>query len=258
MGDMSTIVLSAFSACVLCLLCTVLKRRNIKLILELEYYLECQEYRKLAEPIRAINKSFTPVQKREIELDFIRSWSNKQTEFEEIIQQEHFLLEEKDVLEKQTLIGTLDPNEEAFLAQITKDLKQVKPRVWKIRQNLADMRPKGSFGSWLLEFSMVPNDLRWEEERFECSLRLGCCERGCGCCEKPRKGRAGQTLEPFERSHCMYYVMWLLYLMERISSLEALIRRTRMREDNWIFQTTQLLLSRIVAGLISDLLFSRL
>lgn len=56
----------------------------------------------------------------------------------------------------------------------------------------------------------------------------------------------------------LYYVMWLLYLMERISSLEALIRRTRMREDNWIFQTTQLLLSRIVAGLISDLLFSRL
>lgn len=123
-------------------------------------------------------------------------------EFEEILQQELSLLEEKDALEKQALIGTLGPDEKASLAQITKDLKQVQPRAWKIRQSLADKRPKGSLGSWLLEFFMVPNDERWEEERFECSLRLGCCERGCGCCEKPRKGRAGQTSEPLERSHC--------------------------------------------------------
>ena len=53
-----------------------MKRQKINLVWKLECYLEEQGYRKLVKPIRAVNKAFTPPEKKEIELQLIEAWND--------------------------------------------------------------------------------------------------------------------------------------------------------------------------------------
>ena len=204
MNLISTLIPGAFLAAFLCLVCIVMKRQKINLIWKLECYLEEQGYRKLVKPIRAVNKAFTPPEKKEIELQLIEAWNDCQRELYEIVQREIYLLEERDALEKQALISNLRPDEEASLTQIKDNLMQVKPCLWKNSQRFVYIKSLLGRGSWLLEFEMLPLEEEWASDKSDCALGMGCCGRDCGCCERPRKGREGQH-HSFNRaiySHC--------------------------------------------------------
>lgn len=204
MNVMLTLIPSAFLAAFLCLVCIVIKKQQINLIWELEYYCEKQGYRKLAKLIRVVNKTFTPPEQKEIELELIESWNDCRREMHEILQHEIYLLEERDVLEKQALTSNLSPDEEAWLIQIKYDLMQVKPCLWKNSQRFVHTKSCFGTGSWLLEFQMLSPEEEWETGQHDCAIRSGCCARVCGCCERPRKGNKGQhhSFNRVNYTHC--------------------------------------------------------
>lgn len=61
------------------------------------------------------------------------------------------------------------------------------------RAKLAGQIPNS--GPWVMSYiarrAIYLED--WRENRKYCYLRGGCCERGCGCCRKPRRTDAGKT-----------------------------------------------------------------
>lgn len=204
MNVMSTLIPGAFLAAFLCLVCIVIKRLQINLVWELECYLEERGYKKLVKPIRAVNKAFTPPELKEIELQLIESWNDCRRELQEILQREIYLLEERDALKKQACTSNLSRDEKASLTQIKYDLTQVKPHLWKNSQRFVYVKSHLGIGSWLLEFERLSPEEEWESGQHDCAIRLGCCGRDCGCCERPRKGREGQhpSFDRTDYSHC--------------------------------------------------------
>lgn len=79
----------------------VCEQQQINPIWELEYYLfKGQKCQPLAKIVRAVNRSFTPENIKQIELSLIRRANASTNKFHEILQKEIYLLEEKDTLEK--------------------------------------------------------------------------------------------------------------------------------------------------------------
>lgn len=101
---MLKMILNLISAALLALIYFVCKKQHINPIWELEYYLfKCQKYRTLAKIVRAVNRSFTSAEKRQIQLDLIGGAKANIKEFHEILQREIYLLEEQDALKKKAL-----------------------------------------------------------------------------------------------------------------------------------------------------------
>ena len=203
---MLKMILNLISVALLALIYFVCEKQQINPIWELEYYLfKCQKYRTLAKVVRAVNRSFTSAERRQIQLDLIGCARTNIKEFHEILQREIYLLEEQDALKKKALYTRLDQDEDTLLKKIAKDLKQTKPRLWANAKEFDDLAQRGFGGSWTFEFDCTREytDGTWRRHRKSCIRRLGCCARTCGCCEMPRRARGGpQTLTYPYRSHC--------------------------------------------------------
>ena len=152
MNLMSTLILGAFLAAFLCLVCIVIKRRRINLGRELEYYLGKQGYRRLVKPIHAVNKQVTLPEQKKTELKLIDPWNDCRRELRENLRHEIHLLEEKKSLQRKAVTGDLSRFEEALLRQIKQELLQAKPRIWEISQRFVLTSYHWGAGSWLLEF----------------------------------------------------------------------------------------------------------
>lgn len=153
---MFTLLLSAFPAALLGLTCFVIKRQRINLVWELDRYLGNQGYRKLIKPVRAINRAFTPRERMEREIKFIRDWAQKRKEMERVLQREIYLLQEKDALDAARRDSLSADEKTASLSKIEGDLGQIKPQLWKNAQDLVGIRSRPEHGSWILEF-MLPS-----------------------------------------------------------------------------------------------------
>lgn len=74
-----------------------------------------------------------------------------------------------------------------FLKQFRWDVRQYLPEIPRITKVLVD----------------IQNGKRWEATRKDCIARGGCCERGCGCCERPRQTSKDQENRATTAlSHC--------------------------------------------------------
>ena len=147
-------------------------------------------------PIRALNKSLTPAEEKEKQLDRVRSWEDSLKKYDEMIQREIYLLDEKELLEERDTHGDgLMLGERVVLDRIKRELSTIRPRLRTIGQKFSPLRFEGASGSWTLEYSTEPHKKRWKEEEITCSVSFGCCARGCGCCKKPRLGRGGRREE---------------------------------------------------------------
>lgn len=159
----------------------------------------------MAKIVRAVNRSFTSAEKRQIQLDLIGGAKANIKEFHEILQREIYLLEEQDALKEKALYPGLDQDEDTLLKRIAKDLKQTKVRLWTNAKEFDDLAQRGFGGSRTFEFDCTREYTNgaWNKHQQSCIRRLGCCVRTCGCCEKPRRARGGQqTLTYPYRSHC--------------------------------------------------------
>ena len=199
---MFTLLLSAFPAALLGLTCFVIKRQRINLVWELECYLGNRGYRKLIKPVRAINRAFTPRERMEREIKFIRDWAQKRKEMERVFQREIYLLQEKDALDAARRDSLSADEKTASLSKIEGDLGQIKPQLWKNAQDLVEIRSRPEHGSWILEFMLPSDDEEWERKQYRCAVGLGCCARGCGCCKKGRRRHAGQSVRNNVATHC--------------------------------------------------------
>lgn len=202
LSAVSTVLLVSF----LILVYIVVKRLDINLIWELEYYLEVNNYQAPTKLVRSVNKAFASQEEKQKQLDLIHSCQANEKKFHETVQQEIYLLENKDLLErKKADNGRLVQDDEALLAKIKHNLRQVRPRLWANAQEFDDIGSQWVHGPWTLEFECesLADDM-WEKHQLSCQRRLACCARRCGCCTKPRKGPAGQNqvLESDELSHC--------------------------------------------------------
>lgn len=199
---MLTLLLGTFFVALLSLTCFVMKRRRINLVWELELYLGDRGYRKLIKPVRAVNRAFTRREKMEREFKFIRDWARKQKEIEAVLQQEIYLLEEKDALDAAKR-DSLSPDEKtALLSKIEGDLGQIKPQLWKKAQDMVEIKSRPGNGSWILGFLLSSDNKEWERKIHYCASGLGCCARGCGCCKEGQRRHAGQSVRYDVATHC--------------------------------------------------------
>ena len=188
--------LLCFSALTLNLVVLIVTNLEMNICLEIERFLTHRGFQTLVIPIRALNKSLTPAEEKQKQLDCVRSWEDNLKKYEETLQREIYLLDEKEILEeKNRLSGDLNAGERASLARTKMELACIKPRLWIIGQKFSQLRLEGASGSWTLEYSTEPLDKKWKKDRILCDLTLGCCSRGCGCCKKHRRGRGGRREE---------------------------------------------------------------
>lgn len=194
-----------FFALALYLVIVVVANLETNIFFEIERFFAYQGLQILVIPIRALNKSLTPVEEKEKQLDRVRSWEGNLKKYDEMIQQEIYLLDEKELLEERDTHGDgLTPGERVVLDRIRRELNTIRPRLRKIGQKFSQLRLEGASGSWTLEYSTVPLEKKWKEEEVICRVSFGCCARGCGCCKKPRLGRGGRREELYVSvpTHC--------------------------------------------------------
>ena len=180
----------------LILVYTVVKRLDTNLIWELEYYLELNNYQAPTKLVRIVNKAFASQEEKQKQLDLIHSCQANEQKYHETVQQEIYLLESKAVLERKKADKRfLAQDDEALLANIKHNLRQVRPRLWANAQEFDEISSQWVRGPWTTEFECERDlaDDMWEKHRLSCQRRLACCARRCGCCTKPRKGPAGQN-----------------------------------------------------------------
>ena len=83
-----TVLLASF----LNLVYIVVKRLDINLIWELEYYLEMNNYQAPTKLVRAVNKAFASQEEKQKQLDMIHSRQTNEKKYHETVQQEIYLL----------------------------------------------------------------------------------------------------------------------------------------------------------------------
>lgn len=159
----------------------------------------------LLRPVRSYNRAVASQTDRKVQFELIREWGANVQKRNEIQQRELYLLDERDILvERRNPVGSINPDDEARLQVITKQLSEIRPRLWESAQIFTRLRQRWLTGSWTLEVGALTSKQRWREELVECEQKLGCCARDCGCCTRPRQGRNGrrQLLDPWAKSHC--------------------------------------------------------
>lgn len=168
------------------LICIILERQQINLVWELKYYLEREDHPTLAKIIRAVKKPFTPEERKQKQLHLIASAQANIEEFHWILPRELYLLEEKSILVKQKVVNNgLSPEDTASLEGLKKDLRQIKPNLWRNVQEFDDIFISHWFrSSWTLECECkrLVSDEIWKDGQLHCRRRLGCCGCGYGCC----------------------------------------------------------------------------
>ena len=117
--------------------------------------------------IRALNKSLTPAEEKEKQLDRVRSWEDSLKKYDEMIQREIYLLDEKELLEERDTHGDgLMLGERVVLDRIKRELSTIRPRLRTIGQKFSPLRFEGASGSWTLEYSTEPRKETWKEEEI--------------------------------------------------------------------------------------------
>ncbi|OJJ78457.1 uncharacterized protein ASPGLDRAFT_53636, partial [Aspergillus glaucus CBS 516.65] len=115
-------------------------RRRINPLWCLERFLHRWGFQNLVKPIRAINKSFTSEKTKQREKEQIRAWRLVVQEYEEILQLELHLLDEKEELEeKMELPGGLTSGQEAALEKVNKGIGGIRPKLWQNGQQFVDL-----------------------------------------------------------------------------------------------------------------------
>ena len=156
-----------FSALTLNLVVLIVTNLEMNICLEIERFLTHRGFQTLVIPIRALNKSLTPAEEKQKQLDCVRSWEDNLKKYEETLQREIYLLDEKEILEeKNRLSGDLNAGERASLARTKMELACIKPRLWIIGQKFSQLRLEGASGSWTLEYSTEPRKETWKEEEI--------------------------------------------------------------------------------------------
>ena len=118
-------------------------------------------------PIHALNKSLTPAEEKEKQLDRVRSWEDSLKKYDEMIQREIYLLDEKELLEERDTHGDgLMLGESVVLDRIKREPSTIGPRLWTIGQKFSQLRLEGASGSWTLEYSTEPRKETWKEEEI--------------------------------------------------------------------------------------------
>ena len=118
-------------------------------------------------PIHALNKSLTPAEEKEKQLDRVRSWEDSLKKYDEMIQREIYLLDEKELLEERDTHGDgLMLGERVVLDRIKREPSTIGPRLWTIGQKFSQLRLEGASGSWTLEYSTEPRKETWKEEEI--------------------------------------------------------------------------------------------
>ena len=159
--------LLCFSALTLNLVVLIVTNLEMNICLEIERFLTHRGFQTLVIPIRALNKSLTPAEEKEKQLDRVRSWEDSLKKYDEMIQREIYLLDEKELLEERDTHGDgLMLGESVVLDRIKREPSTIGPRLWTIGQKFSQLRLEGASGSWTLEYSTEPRKETWKEEEI--------------------------------------------------------------------------------------------
>ncbi|OJJ31999.1 hypothetical protein ASPWEDRAFT_71351 [Aspergillus wentii DTO 134E9] len=126
----------------------------------------------------------------------IKSWIANNQEFDAFLQREVYLLENREMLKPKAASGSLSQNQEKLLGKIEGELKQRKRHLWTTCQGFSKLQSGITRGVYIEEFcrqiKTAEQTRKWSIDRRACQLRQDCCDRGCGCCKRPRRA-PGQT-----------------------------------------------------------------
>lgn len=177
---------------------------NISLLEEAEDYLHSSRWFKLEETVRTLAMLFTSDKDKKRQLDYIDTHKTFEKRVNSIIQQELYLLDERDNLDVKSLSGTLTAEEELYLQEVEKELEGIGNNHWAVHQVFSSLYPQRPRGAWVREYWNLGEDELWEKQSTSCQEKGGCCARSCGCCKEPRRalnGHGGRSNSDKEM-HC--------------------------------------------------------
>ncbi|KAI9931129.1 hypothetical protein MW887_010786 [Aspergillus wentii] len=160
----------------------------------------------LSSLIRGFIRLFTSDKQAQRQREYLKQWHSLTWQFDEIVQREIFLLEQRVKL--RDFIHDEGPSDERNerVCMIDDELKEMKPRLFENAQQFAELRSQNPGGILVKQYARLSELERWRLHQKECSDRLGCCARRCGCCETPRRCPANQrrrmSVERTGPSHC--------------------------------------------------------
>ena len=105
LGTILSAVSTALLVLFLILVFIVVKGLDTSLLWELEYHLELNSYQAPTKLVRTMNKAFASQEEKQKQLGLIHSCQTNEKKFHETLQQEIYLLENKDLLERKKQTG---------------------------------------------------------------------------------------------------------------------------------------------------------
>jgi hypothetical protein len=155
----------------------------------------------LAMVLCIVSKLFCSKKTEERDYRWMQKWARQCKKRNRLLQREVYLLEEMDKLRLHPIFDSSEPEQkassESLSSSLQESLNQTAQELWLYKQAcdwlVDDLRYRGPWAlGRAIKLSQSP-DGPWYMERIRCKIRGGCCERECGCCEKPRRTMAGKT-----------------------------------------------------------------
>ncbi|PWY73871.1 hypothetical protein BO94DRAFT_549839 [Aspergillus sclerotioniger CBS 115572] len=180
----------------------ILWRAGYDVPLEIYELLYRNGWGRFAGPLLIISMAFTPdASEREQKVWIYKMWHVLDEE-DRAKQKAFWLLAEEDTLANNVEI-LHDPELQAKLAHVQEGLGRFIPSLLELGLDKCQLEDERPDGAWTRYRSAKPG-VSLESEKRRCTLRYGCCSRGCGCCEEVRACRFNGLFYQV-KSHCTEY-----------------------------------------------------
>lgn len=179
----------------------------------LDRFLTRLNWFRLAQFARIFKELFVSAKDYKTQNKWLDDWSFVQGRIEHLLQREIYVLEEiTSISHRERLVDT-GPDEKS-LADDNRDatLEAYREELYRISERLRFLEShKGSIACRIPSGHLICRYLAdqrsgnlWEIQRQDCRLRGGCCDRDCGCCDRPRTWpTTGQSSWAYgAKSHC--------------------------------------------------------